>query len=94
MPLEPNPESERDAALRLFCQTVVLAADALGSTSILRLLAWMEARSADPGGFLWLAATLGYRPAKMEEMIRSTLDATPRRRQAIGRKLKDVREPA
>lgn len=80
--------SDRDAALRLLCDLLGLAAVALGTTTVLQLLAWMEARGEDEGGFLWLAGALGYRPAKMEQMIRSTILAAPRRRQSIQRKLR------
>jgi hypothetical protein len=80
--------SDRETALRLLCDLLALAAVAQGTTAVLRLVAWMDARDEDEGGFLWLAGALGYRPTKMEQMIRSTLDAAPRRRQSIQRKLR------
>jgi hypothetical protein len=80
--------SDRDEALRLLCETLALAAVAMGTTAVIRLTAWMEARSDNEGGFLWLAGMLGYRPAKMEQMIRDTVYAAPRRRQSITRKLR------
>lgn len=83
-----NISSDRDDALRMLCDLIALAAVAQGTTAVLHVIGWIEARSDDEGGFLWLAGTLGYRPSKMEQMLRSTLTAAPRRRQAIQRKLR------
>ncbi len=79
--------SDRDDAVRLLCSTIALATAAAGTTAVIRLLAWMDARSEDEGGFLWLAGALGYRPSQLDAMIRSTLNANPRRRQSIERRM-------
>lgn len=85
--LLPASPTDRDDAVQLFCDTIALAAVAKGTTAVVRLIAWMDARSEDEGGFLWLAGMLGYRPTKMHNMICETLSATARRRQSIERKL-------
>lgn len=84
------PTEEREAALELFCETLALAAVAEGTTSVIRLLAWVEARSEDDGGFLWLSGILGYRPQKMADMIRSTIESTPRQRKSLTKRLLGV----
>jgi hypothetical protein len=82
--------SDRPEAVRLLCDMVALAAEAQGTTAELRLIAWIEARGDDEGGFVWLAGVLGYRPSALEDMLRSTLTATPRRQQSILRKLVEL----
>lgn len=81
------PEPDRDTAMQLFCDTIALAAVAQGTTAVVRLIAWMEARGEEEGGFLWLVGVLGYKSIAVSAMIRETLNANMRRRQAIGRKL-------
>ena len=85
--MPPDIYSERDNALRLLCETLVLAAGAPGTVAYVRLVAWIHARDERDGGFLWLAAVLGYPPRMLGDMLQATLDAPPRRRHAIARRL-------
>lgn len=78
---------DRESALRLLCDMVELAIAAEGTTSELRLIAWLDARGESEGGFLWLAGALGYRPTQLDAMLRPIITAAPRRRQAIARRL-------
>jgi hypothetical protein len=78
---------DRDAALKMLCDLIALAAGAPGTTQTIRLIAWIDTRSEEPGGFAWLAGVLGYRPNELATMLRETLTAAPRRRQAIRKKL-------
>lgn len=90
MPLHTCAETDRDAAVAMVCQLIASAAIDRDTTATVRLIAWMDARDENEGGFLWLAGVLGYQPSALVAMIRSTLDAPPRRRQAIERKLLKV----
>lgn len=81
---------DRDEALRLFCDTLALAAVAQGTTSIVRLIAWLEARGENEGGFLWLAGVLGYPPNRMQQMICETMESTTRHRRSITKRLQRV----
>jgi len=82
-----QPNTTRDDALRLLCSLVAFAIEANGTTAMIRLLAWLDAREEDEGGFLWLAGMLGYRPSMLDAIIRSTIESNSRRRQAIERRL-------
>jgi len=81
----PSLLSDREARLRELCEMLTLATS--HTSGAVRLIAWIEARDENEGGFLWLAAELGYRPGWLAETLLATLDAPPRRRQAIERKL-------
>lgn len=81
----PPLVSDRDDALHILCDLLALAT--AHTAGLVRLIAWIEARGDDEGGFLWLAAELGYQPGWLAETLLSTLAAPPRRRQAIERKL-------
>ena len=89
MPLRIYSE-DRDEAVRLLTSLISLATAAQGTTAVIRLISWIEAREEDEGGFLWLAGVLGIRPNQLDTMLRSTIKATPRRRQAIERKITSI----
>lgn len=86
MPSRTFSDSREDA-VRMLCDMIALASASQGTTAVIRLLSWIDAREEDEGGFLWLAGVLSYRPSQLEHMIRSTLDANPRRRRAIDHRL-------
>lgn len=86
VPLRISSE-DREVAIRLLCSMIAFANAAVGTTGVIRLIAWIEARDEEEGGFLWLAGALGYRPSQLEDILRSTMDSNPRRRQSIERRL-------
>jgi hypothetical protein len=66
------------------------AAHATDTTMAIRLIAWIEARSDDEFGFLWLAGQLGYRPSQLDAILRNAMTASRRRRQSISRAMSTI----
>lgn len=79
------PTSERSAAVKLLWIVVTRATNPAEGNDV---EAWLEARSEDEGGFLWLAAHLNTRPRVIEQRIRDVMVLSPRDRGSMRQRLR------
>jgi len=55
------------------------------------IIIWLDARSDDEEGFLWLCGQLGMRPSVLERTIRELIAAPYRRRSILQERLRRMR---
>lgn len=77
--------SERSAAVKLLWIVVTRATNPAEGADV---EAWLEARSEDEGGFLWLVGQLSARPHVIEQRIRDVMVLSPRDRGSMRQRLR------
>jgi hypothetical protein len=79
-----QPDMDRRGATSLLLEVVERVLDPAEHADV---EAWIDVRSEDEGGFLWLVAALGVRPTAIESALRDMIAAPPRERHRLRQRL-------
>lgn len=81
--------SDRIQAIRLLMEVLQRS---LNPAEHADIEAWMDVRSEDEGGFLWLTGLLGAPPRWLESGLREVLRSSPRERDRLRKRLQAFTE--